>query len=108
MVVGEQGQRLHPEAALGELHDLAEELEDRRPALVRAGDGGAPGHVPADVLGHELFEGGEVSLAEGVVTLPHTLDVRVLAHDGSSLPSIGARTGPTGIGTGAGWRPARR
>src|SRR5918997_5495873 len=84
VVVGEQGQWLHLEAALGELHDLAEELEERGPPLVGAGQGGPPGHVPPHVLGHQLLEYGEVSLREGLVALPHAGDVRVLGHGASS------------------------
>jgi hypothetical protein len=62
VVVGQQGQRLHAEAAFGQLHDLAEELEDRGPALVRAGELTAAGHVPDDVLGRQLLQSGEVGL----------------------------------------------
>src|SRR5262249_53642117 len=45
---------------------LAEQLEDRLPAAVRAGDGHGPGHPPHRVLGDHLEQRARVASLEGV------------------------------------------
>jgi hypothetical protein len=76
------------EGSLRDLHELAEEPEDRVPPAVLTRQLIPPVVMPQQVLGKQITENGEIALGEGGVSIPDASDVRMLGHD---LPPPGGR-----------------
>src|SRR5262249_59959118 len=90
LIVGKDRTKVNAEGSLRDLHELAEEPEDRLPPAVLTRELIPSAVVPQQVLGKQVSENGEIALGEGGVAVSDTSDVRMLGHD---LPPPGGRRG---------------